>query len=74
MDVNVVKHIRAIPQYGLNHLALRAEIKERAAAVPGLFLAGNYLDGVSMSDTVLQGERAANEASSSPVFRQGRAA
>jgi oxygen-dependent protoporphyrinogen oxidase len=74
VDVNIVKHTHAIPQYGLNHLALRAEIRERAAAVPGLFLAGNYLEGVSMSDTVAQGEKAATEAAASPVLRQERAA
>ena len=60
VDHAIVRHKRAIPQYGRNHIALRTDIQRLAAEVPGLSLAGNYLNGVSMNDTVLQGERSAD--------------
>jgi oxygen-dependent protoporphyrinogen oxidase len=46
---------RAIPQYNVGYgryLSLMAEIETKA---PGLFLAGHYRDGVSLSDSIVSG-------------------
>jgi len=55
----VIRWPRAIPQYTLGHLRRVAGIEERAAAHPGLFLAGNAYHGVAMNDCTEQGERLA---------------
>jgi oxygen-dependent protoporphyrinogen oxidase len=52
---------RAVPQPGRGHLALVARVRERLRAFPGLALAGAYLDGVSVADTLASGVRAAGE-------------
>jgi oxygen-dependent protoporphyrinogen oxidase len=52
--VAVSRYDRAIPQYNLGHKA-RIETATRAVGkVPGLYLAGNYLSGVSVGDCVKQ--------------------
>lgn len=43
--VNVYR--RALPQYNVGHRRLVEEIRTEAARLPGLYLIGNYLDGVS---------------------------
>lgn len=50
---------RAVTQYVVGHRARMAAVASRAAEVPGLALAGNWLAGVSMEDTVASGEAAA---------------
>jgi oxygen-dependent protoporphyrinogen oxidase len=55
----IARHRSALPQYGLGHRDRVTRIRGAVAAVPGLFLAGNYLDGVSVGDCARQGERAA---------------
>jgi oxygen-dependent protoporphyrinogen oxidase len=55
----VERHPRALPQYGLGHAERMKRAKAAVAAVPGLFLAGNYLNGVSVGECARQGERAA---------------
>lgn len=69
VDVAVVRHARAIPQYGIGHVAWRERVASLVGAQRGLSLAGNFLEGVSMSDTVAQAERAA----SAVVARHGTA-
>jgi oxygen-dependent protoporphyrinogen oxidase len=51
----VVRWPRAIPQYHVGHLARVARVEARAAAHPGLFLAGSAYRGVAMGDCVEQG-------------------
>lgn len=58
-DVSIVRHERSVPQYGRGHLAWRAKVESLAAELPGLHLAGNWLDGVSMNDTIARAERVA---------------
>jgi oxygen-dependent protoporphyrinogen oxidase len=52
--VRVQKYTRAIPQYNLGHQRIIDSLRQLAAAKPGLFLAGNYLDGPSVGACVLQ--------------------
>src|SRR5262249_13035004 len=55
----IARHRSALPQYVLGHRERVTRIRAAVAAVPGLFLAGNYLDGVSVGECARQGERAA---------------
>jgi oxygen-dependent protoporphyrinogen oxidase len=50
---------RAIPQPGREHLRRIAEVERRLAGRPGLWLAGGYLSGVSVGDSLASGVRAA---------------
>jgi oxygen-dependent protoporphyrinogen oxidase len=51
----------ALPQYYLGHLDKIRRLRERTASFPGLHLAGNYLEGVSINDCVRLGRRVARE-------------
>jgi oxygen-dependent protoporphyrinogen oxidase len=51
----VVMWDRAIPQYELGHRARVARIEERIAAQPGLFVAGNALDGIAFGKAAARG-------------------
>jgi oxygen-dependent protoporphyrinogen oxidase len=46
-------------QYTVGHAARMKEIKARAAAIPGLQLAGNAYDGIGIPDCVRTGRFAA---------------
>jgi oxygen-dependent protoporphyrinogen oxidase len=46
---------RAIPQYNVGYGRYRALMTEAENKAPGLFLAGHYRDGVSLSDSILSG-------------------
>ncbi|MBV8281121.1 MAG: protoporphyrinogen oxidase [Candidatus Eremiobacteraeota bacterium] len=52
----------AIPQYTIGHAQRVARIDAAAARVPGLFLIGNYADGVSVADCVRRARDAAARA------------
>jgi oxygen-dependent protoporphyrinogen oxidase len=52
---------RAVPQPGPHHVRLVRELRSRLARHPGLALAGAYLEGVSVADTLASGVRAAGE-------------
>jgi oxygen-dependent protoporphyrinogen oxidase len=49
------KHPRALPQYNLGHAHAVREIREAERALPGLYFAGNYLEGPSIGKCVEQG-------------------
>ncbi|MFZ5861273.1 MAG: protoporphyrinogen oxidase [Nitrospirota bacterium] len=51
----VVRHPRAIPQYLIGHAARVAAIDRLLTPLPGLYLAGNYLRGVSVRDCLTHG-------------------
>lgn len=57
----VTRWRRAIPQPGRDHVARIAAAREGVARLGGIALAGSYLDGVSVADTVASGLRAARE-------------
>lgn len=49
------KHPRALPQYNLGHAHTVRAIREAERAIPGLYFAGNYLEGPSIGKCVEQG-------------------
>jgi protoporphyrinogen/coproporphyrinogen III oxidase len=58
---------RCMPQYQVGHLDRVEEIERRAAALPGLALAGNAYRGVGIPDSVHSGEQAAERVFSSTL-------
>jgi oxygen-dependent protoporphyrinogen oxidase len=50
---------KAIPQYEVGFGRFRGVMNEIEAQAPGLFLAGSYRDGISLSDSILSGDRVA---------------
>lgn len=59
--VNVCAYPAAIPQFYPGHVERIARLRQIAATIPGLHLAGNYLDGVSINDCVRLGKQVAHE-------------
>ncbi len=55
----ISRHRRALPQYNLGHGSRVAALREACARVPGLFLAGNYLEGPAIGACVEQAFRVA---------------
>jgi oxygen-dependent protoporphyrinogen oxidase len=50
-----VLYPRAIPQYNVGYGRYRDRMTEIERQAPGLFLAGHYRDGVSLSDSIVSG-------------------
>ncbi|MYI84778.1 MAG: protoporphyrinogen oxidase, partial [Rhodothermaceae bacterium] len=50
----------ALPQYTLGHAERIEELRNKTSYCEGLFLAGNYLDGVGIPDCIRNGMHAAN--------------
>lgn len=50
--INKLRIEKAIPQYNLGHDKLISKIQKELEKHPGLELIGNYLDGVSVPDTI----------------------
>lgn len=48
----VSRYAQALPQYNLGHTQCMASLRAAAAQIPGLFFAGNYLEGPAISSTV----------------------
>lgn len=61
LDVSIVRIRRGIPEYQTDHVQHRARMELLFREQQGLTLAGNYLEGVSMNDTILAADRAARE-------------
>jgi protoporphyrinogen/coproporphyrinogen III oxidase len=57
--ISLARYPRAIPQYGLHHLQWRREFDAEMKRCPGLFITGNYVDGVSVPACMEQGDRTA---------------
>ncbi len=55
--LRLFRHRRAIPQYQLGHRAWRENVRRSLERLPGVFLTGNYLDGVSVPATMEHGHR-----------------
>ncbi len=58
----VWKHPKALPQYNLGHAHIVQDIREAERGIPGLFFAGNYLEGPSLGKCVEQGFQTAEAA------------
>ncbi len=54
-------------QYPVGHPARVAEIEARAAAIPGLHLAGNAYQGIGIPDCIRMGRAAAEKIHASTV-------
>ena len=52
---------RSMAQYTVGHPARVAELEERVAAIPGLYLAGNAYHGIGIPDCVRMGKQAAEQ-------------
>lgn len=57
----ITRYERAIPQYTIGHAARAGRIEAVLRGVTGLWIAGNYLRGVSLGDCIKQAERVAVE-------------
>src|SRR5262245_8882219 len=62
--VAVHRHQRAIPQPTLGHEARLRRIDEELGKIPGIYLVGNYLRGISIPDSVKQAGELAKAVSS----------
>jgi len=60
--VRIDRHLDAMPHYYVGHARRVADIRERVASRPGLYLAGNAYEGVGIPDSVRVGEAAAESA------------
>jgi oxygen-dependent protoporphyrinogen oxidase len=58
--VALFRHRRAIPQYTIGHRARTEVLRNELKRCPGLFAAGNYLDGVSVPACLEQGDATAH--------------
>jgi len=56
--VRVHRHLRAMPQYEIGHLARVAAIETAVERLGGLVLAGSAYRGVGIPDCIHSGERA----------------
>lgn len=57
--VHHVVHRKAIPQYEVGFGRIRDHLSKLERELPGLFFAGHYRDGISLSDSLLSGDHAA---------------
>ncbi len=64
--VSITRWRRAIPQYNIGHAARVKRIAELTKQLEGIYLAGNYLNGVSISDCVQAADLLAREMASRP--------
>jgi oxygen-dependent protoporphyrinogen oxidase len=58
--VALFRHRHAIPQYNIGHDRFVGAVKEELMKVPGLFIASNYLEGISVPACIEQGDRTAH--------------
>jgi oxygen-dependent protoporphyrinogen oxidase len=59
--VKVVRHPRGIPQYTLGHRARQRVVDRRLAALPGLWVTGNSVRGISINACVGEADRVAGQ-------------
>jgi oxygen-dependent protoporphyrinogen oxidase len=64
------RHPKALPQYNLGHGHVVEGVREEIQKTPGIFLAGNYLEGPSIGQCV---ERANAAAAAASAYLQGGA-
>jgi oxygen-dependent protoporphyrinogen oxidase len=59
--IAITRRERAIPQYNIGHAARARRIEALLKNIPGLYIIGNYLHGVSTGDCVKEADRVAKE-------------
>ena len=64
MHTSVSRWPRAMAQYTVGHAERLKEIQARAAAIPGLYLAGNAYSGIGIPDCIRTGREAAGKIAS----------
>ncbi len=55
VPVALFRYERAIPQYGLGHPEWKSAVKRSLERTPGLFLGGNYIEGISVPASIENG-------------------
>jgi protoporphyrinogen/coproporphyrinogen III oxidase len=61
VERSVWKYPRALPQFNLGHAKRMDAVRGALAELPGLYLAGNYLQGRSLGDCAELGSRTAEK-------------
>lgn len=59
----ICRHLKALPQYNLGHLHAVEAIRDAQCSTPGVFFAGNYLEGPSVGKCIENGFRTAEAVS-----------
>lgn len=57
--VHIVRHQRALPQFSIGHKDIVIKLDDLQNRIPGLFITGNYLSGISVRDCISYGNRVA---------------
>ena len=57
--VQIIRHTRAIPQYTVGHQGHIEAVQENLKGIPGLYLAGNYINGVSVGHCIAEATKLA---------------
>ena len=52
--VQIIRHTKAIPQYTVGHQSHIEAVQENLKGIPGLYLAGNYINGVSVGHCIAE--------------------
>jgi len=55
----ITRYKRALPQYGIGHQDILKHIEETPNRTQGLYIAGNYLRGISVRDCISYGAKLA---------------
>ena len=56
----IVRHTMAIPQYTVGHQTRIESVQEELKKIPGLYLAGNYINGVSVGHCIAEATKLAS--------------
>ena len=59
--VSITRHKKALPQYGIGHQDILRRIEDTPDRIPGLYIAGNYLRGISVRDCISNGAKLATK-------------
>ncbi len=57
--VQIIRHTQAIPQYTVGHQGHIEAVQENLKGIPGLYLAGNYINGVSVGHCIAEATKLA---------------
>ena len=65
---HTVLYPRAIPQYEVGYGKYKEFMNRLESAMPGLYFAGHYRDGISLGDSIVSGHTADERIAGSPLF------